>query len=66
MGVPPGVPSPYGAGDVSPPRVVIPLTVEPTKLRLCDDRFINLWTTDKPFKLDLLLALLRYVLKDSY
>ena len=36
-------------GEVSPPRILMPLTVEPSKLRLCnDDRFINLWTIDKP------------------
>ena len=54
-------------GEVSPPRVVMPLTVEASKPRLCnDDRFINLWTVDKPFKLDLLPGLPRYVHKDSY
>ena len=54
-------------GEVSPPRIVMPLTVEPSKPRLCnDDRFINLWTIDKPFKLDLLPGLPRYVHKDSY
>ena len=45
----------------------MPLTVEPSKPRLCnDDRFVNLWTIDKPFKLDLLPRLPRYVHKDSY
>ena len=54
-------------GEVSPPRVVMPLTAEASKPRLCnDDRFINLWTVDKPFKLDLLPGLPRYVHKDSY
>ena len=54
-------------GELSPPRVVMPLTVEASKPRLCnDDRFINLWTVDKLFKLDLLPGLPRYVHKDSY
>ena len=54
-------------GEVSPPRVVIPFTAEPTKPRLCnDDRFINLWRTDEPFKIDLLPGYPRYVHKDSY
>ena len=30
-------------GDVDPPHLVLPLTVEPTKPRLChDDHFLNL------------------------
>ena len=54
-------------GEVVPPRLVMLLTVEPSKPRLCnDDRVVNLWTIDKPFKLDLLPELPRYVHKDSY
>ena len=38
-------------GDCSPPHLVLPLTTEPTKPRLChDERFSNLWTRDLPFK----------------
>ena len=55
------------AGEVEPPFLVLPLTVEPTKPRLCQDaRFLNLWMEDKPFTLDTLIDLPRYVAKDSY
>ena len=34
-------------GECQPPRVVMPLTVEPSKPRLChDERYINLWIKD--------------------
>ena len=37
-------------GEVDPPHLVMPLTVEPTKPRLChDERFLNLWIKDCPF-----------------
>ena len=54
-------------GQVKPPHLVLPLTVEPTKPRLCHDaRFLNLWMQDKPFTLDKLTNLPRYVSKDTY
>jgi hypothetical protein len=54
-------------GEVDPPYLVMPLTVEPTKPRLChDNRFLNLWMVDKPFRLDNLSHLPRYLTKDSY
>ena len=54
-------------GSVDPPHIVLPLTVEPTKPRLCHDaRYLNLWMIDKPFKLDHLRDLPRYVSKDSF
>lgn len=35
------------------PRVIMLLLVEPTKPRLChDERYLNLWMKDTPFKLD--------------
>ena len=41
--------------------------MEPTKPRLCHDaRFLNLWMQDKPFKLDRVSDLSRYVSRDSY
>ena len=41
----------------------MPLTVQPTKPHLCnDDRFLNLWTQDHPFKLDSVQHLPKYVL----
>lgn len=50
-------------GVCSPPHVVLPLTVEPTKPRLGHDEcFLNLWTRDLPFKLDHLPDLPHYVL----
>ncbi|KAK3724613.1 hypothetical protein QZH41_001972 [Actinostola sp. cb2023] len=54
-------------GLVPPPHIVLPLTVEPTKPRLCHDaRYLNLWMQDRPFRLDSLKDLPRYVSKDSY
>ncbi|KAK3750990.1 hypothetical protein QZH41_007602 [Actinostola sp. cb2023] len=54
-------------GVVDPPHLVMPLTVEPNKPRLCNDkRFLNLWMVDKPFKLDTLPDVPRYVSKDSF
>ena len=54
-------------GHVSPPHLILPLTVEPNKPRLCHDaRFLNLWIVDQPFQLDRLCDLPRYVSRDSY
>ena len=54
-------------GEVDPPHLVMPLTVEPTKPRLCNDnRFLNLWMDDRPFSLDHLDQLPLYVSKDAY
>lgn len=54
-------------GDVPPPHLVMPLTIEPSKPRLCNDnRFLNLWTVDRPFHLDRLPCLPRYVFSNSF
>ena len=54
-------------GVVEPPYLVLPLTVEPTKPRLChDSHFLNLWMRDKPFLLDSIPDLPRNVSRDSY
>ena len=54
-------------GEVEPPYHVFPLTVEPTKPRLCHDtRLLNLWMRDMPCKLDTILDLPRYVGRDTY
>ena len=54
-------------GQVTPPHIVLPLTVEPTKPRLCHDaRYLNPWLLEKPFSLDRVSDLPRYVSKDSY
>lgn len=54
-------------GLVERPHLVLPLTMEPTKPRLCHDaRYLNLWMRDQPFSLDSVKDLPRYVSKDSY
>ena len=48
-------------GEVEPPHLVLPITVEPSKPRMChDERFLNCWIKDCPFKLDYLMDLCRY------
>lgn len=52
--------------NVSPPRIIMPLTVEPTKPRLChDERFLNLWVKDLPFHLETLRDIPRLVGQNS-
>lgn len=47
------------------PHIIMPLTVKPTKPRLChDDRYINIWTKDTPFQLKNLKHVPRMVEKD--
>lgn len=54
-------------GLIDPPHLVMPLTIEETKPRLChDERFLNLWIVDKPFLLDTLKEVPRLVEKDSF
>lgn len=49
-------------GDCVLPRLILPLTVEPTKPRLChDERFLNLWIKDCPFRLENLKDLHRLI-----
>lgn len=44
-------------GGIGRPHLVMPLTVEPSKTRLCNDnRFLNLWMIDQPFNLDHLVS----------
>ncbi|KAL9956108.1 hypothetical protein ACROYT_G037537 [Oculina patagonica] len=51
-------------GEDDPPHLVMPLTIEPSKPRLChDERFLNLWIRDLPLKLDYISDLPRYVEK---
>ena len=63
-----GVLSLWGeVGVVSPPHLVLPITIEPSKPRLChEERFLNLWISDLPFKLDHLADLPRYVLPGHF
>ena len=54
-------------GEGTSPHLVLPLTVEPSKPRLChDERFLNLWIKEIPFKLDHLTGLPRYVLPGHF
>ena len=63
-----GVIAVWGPVDlVASPYLVLPLTVEPTKPRLChDEGYLNLWIRDLPFKLDHLCDLPRYVLPHHF
>lgn len=63
-----GVLSIWGkAGEVEPPHLTLPITIEPSKPRLChDERFLNLWIIDLPFRLDHLPDLPRYVLPGHF
>lgn len=54
-------------GEVDPPHLVLPLTVEPTKSRLChDERFLNLWINHCPFRLDTLRDVPRLINRDGF
>ena len=45
-------------GSVQPPHLVGPITVEPTKPRMCHvERFLNLWIKDLPLSLDYISGL---------
>ena len=54
-------------GQCTPLHLVLPITVEPSKPHLCnDDRFLNLWIEDRPFSLDSVQHLPKYVHKGFY
>lgn len=54
-------------GVDSPQYLVLPLTVEPSKPRLClDARFLNLWMKGMPFSLVKLADVSRYIYKGSF
>lgn len=54
-------------GVVPPPHLVLLITIEPSKPRLChDERFFFLWIRDLLFKLDHLSDLSRYVLSGHF
>lgn len=49
-------------GEVDTPHLILPITIEPSKPRLCiDARFLNLWMKDTPFSLDKLIDVPRFV-----
>ena len=54
-------------GEVTSPHLVLSLTVEPSKPRLCHhERFLNLWIKDLLFRFDHLPDLPRYVLPGNF
>jgi len=54
-------------GDIEPPTIVMPITVEPGKPRMChDERYLNCWIRDLPFSLDLISDLPRYLEFEHY
>ena len=63
-----GVIAVWGPVDSTiPPRLVLPLTLDPSKPRLChDERYLNLWIRDVPFKLDHFCDVPRFVLPGHF
>lgn len=54
-------------GEVDPPHLVMPITVEPSKARMChDERFMHLWIKDCPFRLDYITDLPHYVFQGHF
>ena len=54
-------------GEVPPPRIVMPLSIEPSKPRLVhDQQYLNCFMKHYPFKLDQVVNLPRYLGKESY
>lgn len=49
-------------GECTYPQIIMPLTIEPSKPRMChDERFLNLWCKDSPFALDTLKSIPKLV-----
>ena len=54
-------------GHCEPPHLVLPITIEPSKPRMChDERFLNLWINCPPVRLDPITDLPRYVGSGHY
>ena len=54
-------------GEVQPPHIVLPITVEPLKARLCiDARFLDLWRMDTPSSLGKPVDVPRFVHRNSF
>lgn len=54
-------------GQVAPPHIISPITIEPTKPRMCIDlRYLNCWMVDTPFVLDSLVDITRLAQKDAF
>ena len=53
-------------GKLALPHLVLPITIEPQKPRLCiDARFLNLWMVDTPFSLETLVGIPCFVYPNS-
>ena len=54
-------------GEVRPPQLVLLMTIEPQKPRLCiDARFLNLWMIDTPVSLERLVGVPRFAYFNSH
>ena len=54
-------------GEVKPPHIVAPLTIEPSKPRLCINlMYLNNWIRDIPFSLDTLKDVPRATMSNAY
>ena len=54
-------------GEVPPPQIVMPLRIKPSKLCLVhDQQYLNCFMKHYPFKLDQVVNLPRYLMKESY
>ena len=54
-------------GDVTPPHLVLALTLEPSKQSRChDEQYLNIWIRDLPFQLNRIPDLPRYVLPGHF
>lgn len=54
-------------GECQPPKIVSPITIEPTKPRLCINlRYLNSWMKDTPFKLDTLVDIPKVVDRGAF
>ena len=54
-------------GECEPPHLVIPITVEPNKPRMChDERFLNLWMNTPHVTFDPITDIPRYVDQDHF
>ena len=54
-------------GEHEPPHLVMPITVEPSKPRMChDERFLNLWMKTPSVSFDPITDLPRYVDPNHY
>ena len=54
-------------GECNPPHLVMPITIEPSKPRMChDERFLNLWMNTPSVTFDHITDIPRYVDKGHF